>query len=492
MTVYQHVADVGEFARFLRELVDGLDPGRGWYGVFAQRDPDGMRACLDGVEIPPWDVVESLLQDVAAAWGAEYAARESVRAARLYAASAAANDRRPGGRQELLRRLELMQREQENAARRLRAAGPGGTPDPDRDAQAWARDDHRRASARCAELRSRLAAVTVPKGWFRAEEEPSPEAHGPAASGAGPAPGTGTGAGPGPGARTVAVPGPRRAPEAEPGRGSEPEPGWGIAPGRAARPEPAPEPPAPEPRPVRRKPRGARFAGLDIEEEVVEAPSVVPVLPPPAASAAAPRGARFFGGTPRAPQPSEEPAPAPAAADPEAVRAAADAVALLLRMRAEGRSGEAHVVLCQAAAWPADRLPVFAVALHLAGLGADWTTLLWEVSSLPPAGFAAAVDALAAAGRTEDCLLLLRQGVARPADEIADAVVALDDAGREDEAEELLGAFVRARTPEDAARIAESGPGRLVPQLLAAARKVSPAREWDLVHALRMAGIAGV
>ena len=73
----------------------------------------------------------------------------------------------------------------------------------------------------------------------------------------------------------------------------------------------------------------------------------------------------------------------------------------------------------------------------------------------------------------------------------AEAAVALDLAGREVEAEQLLGAFVRVRSPQDAARVAGAGPARLVPQLLAAARTVSAAREWDLVHALRVAGIAG-
>ncbi|MCD9904313.1 hypothetical protein LUR56_38290 [Streptomyces sp. MT29] len=54
-----------------------LDPGRGWYGVFTRRDPQGMRSCLDGVEIPPWDVVESLLADLAEVHGAYFAEQVS-------------------------------------------------------------------------------------------------------------------------------------------------------------------------------------------------------------------------------------------------------------------------------------------------------------------------------------------------------------------------------------------------------------------------------
>ncbi|WP_406390938.1 hypothetical protein [Streptomyces sp. NBC_00887] len=453
MTVHQHAWDVRKFAQYLRDLAALLDPGRGWYGVFCARDPEGMRACFDGVEVPPWDVVESLLQDLAAARGHEVAAQESVWAAALYTASARAHDLRPGGRQALVDRLGLMFREQAHADRRLRAArGDGGhTLGAEPDALAWARDDHARATARCAELRNRLAAVesTVPDNWFRADGDGrTPEA---VQAGS-----------------TPLVPEPRR-------------------PSGARAQDTGPEPEA-RPAPRRKKPRGARFAGLELEDdtEAAPAPSVVPVLPEPSQATAVPRGARFGGAhaedaTASAPQ---------AAPDPAAHRAAEDAVARLVRLRAEGRSGEAHVVICEAAAWPAGHLPVLAVALHRAGLAADWGTLLWEVSSLPPAELAATAGALAAAGRAEDCGQLLRQGVARPAAEIADAVVALDRAGLEPEARALLGAFVRVRTAQDAALIAEGGPSHLVPQLLAAAREVSAAREWDLVHALRVAGIA--
>ncbi|KIF77556.1 hypothetical protein QR77_34325, partial [Streptomyces sp. 150FB] len=153
------------------------------------------------------------------------------------------------------------------------------------------------------------------------------------------------------------------------------------------------------------------------------------------------------------------------------------------------RSGEAHVVLCEAAGRPPGQLPLLAGELHRAGLGADWAELLWEASSLPPAPLAAAAGALAGAGRDGDCAQLLRQGASRPAEEIADAVLALGEVGRAPEAQALLSAFVQSRTPEDAALIAAPDPRRLVPQLLDAARAVSSARERDLVHALRIAGI---
>ncbi|MFJ3934785.1 hypothetical protein [Streptomyces parvus] len=535
MTVHQQAYEVGAFAQYLRDLVARLDPGRGWYGVFARRDPAGMRSCLEGVEIPPWDVVESLLADLAALHGARFAEQVSVRAAALYSASAAAHDRRPGGRQELVHRLELMVREQHRAAERLSGTGPGA-PDPaEPDALAWARDDHDRATARCTELRKRLAAVAAPEGWFRAEDGEGPRA----GAGAG---GTAGAAVPGSaGAAVSGSAGPAGAgsvprPRAEAGdavagrpyrRGLHAEgESWADAPAEVAEvaepheapepdrpaephgaPEPSGGPETPTPARRRKKPRGARFAGLDVDDEeaAAYAPSPLPGPPEPDRSGApAPRGARFGGAEAEAEDHGgrgrgragrgrgADGAADPVVPDPAAGQAVAGAVAQLLRLRAEGRSGEAHVVLCEVAAWPAPRLPVLALALHRAGLAADWTTLLWEASSLPPAGFADAAGALAAAGRETDCGLLLRQGVARPAAEVADAALALDGAGRQDQARDLLAAFVRVHTAQEAAELARAAGTRLLPLLLAAAREVSGEAEWDLVHALRVAGVPGV
>ncbi len=498
MTVHQQAYEVGAFAQYLRDLVARLDPGRGWYGVFARRDPAGMRSCLDGVEIPPWDVVESLLADLAALHGARFAEQVSVRAAALYSASAATHDRRPGGRQELVHRLELMVREQRRAAERLRGAGPGGPGPAEPEALAWARDDHERATARCAELRKRLAAVAAPEDWFRAEDGEGPHAGAAMDFGASRDSGAANAAGAFGAAGTTEVFG---------AAGAAGVPGVSRAAGSGAGPAAdvgAPVPDAPLSAPRRRKPRGARFAGLEVDEEGAgPAPSPAPgPLVPPRSGASAPRGARFGGGggeddlggrgrAGRDRAPGAPPNP-DALLDPAAGQAVAGAVAQLVRLRADGRGGEAHAVLCEVAAWPAPRLPLLALALHRAGLAADWTTLLWEVSSLPPAGFAAAAGALAAAGRKADCGLLLRQGVARPAAEVAESVLALDGAGREREARDLLGAFVRVRTPREAAELAGTGGTPVLPLLLAAAREVSVEREWDLVHALRVAGVPGV
>jgi hypothetical protein len=176
--------------------------------------------------------------------------------------------------------------------------------------------------------------------------------------------------------------------------------------------------------------------------------------------------------------------------DVAARRETAETVATLVRLRSEGRTGEAHALLVEAAHWPADRFPLLAAELQHAGLGADWATLLWEAASLPADRLVAAADALVAAGRSTDGEQILRQGVARPAEEIGAAVLGLVAEGRRREVTALLDAYVRVRTPEEAARSAAPGPGTLVPLLLAAARGVSQERHWDLVHALRVAGFS--
>ncbi|MEU9008991.1 hypothetical protein AB0D12_04230 [Streptomyces sp. NPDC048479] len=643
MTVHQLPVEAGTFARYLRDLTALLDPGDGWYGIFCQRDPEGMRACLDGVEIPPWDVVESLLQDLATGRGTQFAEPETARARRLHTASAAVHDRQPGGREALTERLELMRREQvyargraEELVRRL-AGEPEGTPASEQLANelAWTRDDHARATARVRELQGRRAAVpdgpgadeetsVLPDSWYsradtsagrgptwvpdgRArsgvgwaavqEESAAPDGYAHAApadgrpgwvhetaEGPGSAPvvggparladGPGEPNGPGGPGRPHGQGGPgrphgqgggaehgreaddwsgfarpyerptaaeaqaavadgwdalRERPGADPaydaypspdsdathrsGRPSLPddwfrpepaaaEPGAAAAPrptafgptppGPAAsggtrtgpaRPEAQPDPPvAPPRRPEtrsakKRRPRGgARFAGVEGSGDEIAA---VPVLP---VTDDVPRGARYGGAAP-----SQETPAAPAVSD-GARRAARETVAALSRLRAEGLSGEAHAMICEAAVRPASWLPLLAAELQRAGLDADWATLLWEAASQPALRLASAAGALAAAGRTEDSRQLLRQGVARPADDIAAAVLALEDESRNPEARALLTAYVQVHTAEDTAGIAERDPRRLVPQLLAAARAQSPAHERDLVHALRVAG----
>ncbi|GAB7105498.1 hypothetical protein JCM4814A_38120 [Streptomyces phaeofaciens JCM 4814] len=469
MTLDQLPGRVREFANYLNGLLARLDQGAGWCAVFWQRDPDGMRACLDGREVPPWDVVEALLQDLATEHGTPAAAQEAQRVRPLHGAALAAHDARPGGRDALGDRLDVMLREQRYAVerqaelgRRLSAAGTREEADALRLDLAWAHDDHERATARCTELRYRIAEFDRRAAARRQARE-----HGPAE--------------PGP---TVAAYD-NRAPGGGPGAAGDPE--------RAREPriEPEPDTPASVPKQRKRRRGGARFAGM-VEEET--APVAEPPAPEPSAPRApaptgrrSPRGARFAGAAAETVEQRSEPRREPLGA--EARRETVEAVERLVALRAEGRSGEAHALLVECAHWPAARIPLLAAELQRAGLSADWTTLLWETASLPADRLVAAADALAAVGRTADGEQILRQGVARPAAEIGQAVLALVEVGRHREVRALLDAYVRVRTPEEAARSVAPDPRSLVPLLLEAARGVSDQRHWDLVHALRVAGL---
>ncbi|WP_171133991.1 hypothetical protein [Streptomyces sp. Z423-1] len=697
MAVDQLPARLREFANYLNGLLARLDQGAGWCAVFWQRDPEGMRACLDGREVPPWDVVEALLHDLAAEYGPEVAAPEEERARPLHAAALTAYDARPGGRDALGNRLDVMLREQRYAAERVAELGrllPTAASQEDADAirldLAWARDDHDRATARCAELRSRMAELdrrSVGGGHVRGAQLIRPrsagerQGHGPVlrteagpygspgahpsgddAGVATPDPGTpsvpGNFAAPAPVANDPTTPTPTaptqptpfaheprhptaydpaqayegsepaafdpgrvrepRRPTAhdpaqaydgsqaaafDPGRVREPrrptvhdpaqayddsepaafDPGrvrelrqptadnpaqayegsqaaafdpalaretphptaFDSAPAPARRtprpsafdsapapargtpspsafdptptptsgtpspsafdPTPTPEPPqppasdpapastpeSPRPAPKQRKRRrgSARFAGM-VEEEAaptVVPPGAVPVLPAPDPTTGRTlRGARFAGA---AEETGGRPEPEVEVVDAVARRDVAGMVETLVRLRGEGRTGEAHVLLVEAAYWPAARFPLLAAEMERAGLGADWATLLWEAASLPAEQLVAAADALVAAGRDADGEQILRQGVGRPAGEIGRAVLGLAREGRRREVRALLDAYVRVRTPEEAARSAEPDPQTLAPLLLEAAQGVSAERHWDLVHALRVAGL---
>ncbi|MET9606557.1 hypothetical protein ABZZ17_16005 [Streptomyces sp. NPDC006512] len=498
---------IGQLADYLRALTSRLDPGAGWYGEFLRRDPEGMRACLDGVAVPPWDVLDSLLADLAGAAGAEPAAHEAVYAARLRAAAAAALDGTPDGARELPALLAAAagQRAASEAAVRTLTARLGAVADPGEAAAlsrelSWTRDDAARAAARHADLTARLHALRTAPRPAPADPAPTGPAVGPLPSvprqrEAPPAP-----------LPPPAPPAPPASP-AWPGPSADPGP-QGHA-GPVAPPVPPADPGAPAPggpgsapaqppvaraegrwlRGGGRRAGGARYAGA------TAGPDPVSVLPPgtetePAASA--PRGARFGARPVTAPGTPDRPKPAPGAPEPAPRTPAPEVaafVARLLDLRARGRGGEAHALLCEAAAWPARLLPALAAGLAGAGLAADWATLLWEAASLPPGRLAEAAAALADAGRDTDCGRLLRQGVARPAAEVADAALALGAAGREREAHALLGAFVGLRTAEEAAALARRDPHWFAPRLLRAARSQPGTRHRDLSHALRVAGI---
>ncbi|WP_229924983.1 hypothetical protein [Streptomyces sulfonofaciens] len=484
---------VRDFAGHLAALLSRLDQGAGWCGVFWQRDPEGMRACLDGREVPPWDVVEALLQDLAAREGAAYAAQETARTRVLHDASLAAHDALPGARDRLGDRLAVMLREQRYAAergaeldRRLRGAPPGQA-GALRQELAWAHDDHARATARCAELRARMAELDR-RTWREAQGHPAPHPEWDGRTDPDPHPEWGRRTDPAqhhdpdhtahPGAAAVHEGAPAAVHE------GAPAPLHGAA--SAAVHEAAPAAPhesAPAPR---KRPRGARFAGSPGGVDDTGRPARVPLAAPPAGGP--PRGARFAGSPPAAGRaPARRPAPED---EDEAHREVAETVAALQRLRAEGRGGEAHVVLVEAATWPVERFPPLAGELTRAGLAADWSTLLWEAAALPTGRLVALADTLTAHGRADDGGRLLRQAAARPASDVGATVLALLDGGRTREARALLDACVRSRSPEDAAHCARSGPERLVPLLTEAAEAVSGACHRDLRHALRVAGLS--
>ncbi|MFJ2900818.1 hypothetical protein [Streptomyces sp. NPDC087212] len=582
MSVDQLPGHVREFTHYLAGLLARVDQGGGWCAVFWQRDPDGMRACLDGREMPPWDVVEALLQDLAAAYGPEAAAREQEHARTLHLAALDAYDARPGGRDALSDRLDVMLREQRYAVERqaelgrsLACAVTREEADALRLDLAWAHDDHERATARCTELRSRIAesdrrqrggdATPIRReddGGFpqqRGPEGSGSESSAPGgayagAYGSGASNGGGQGSQGGYGAsngvdrrgygadegagndgqkagRQGAPTDPYASGATGPVRGAraggEPRPGWqadpdgdpyapgaravgrGVhagaegAPGQHGAPDDpytdpgsaahAPETPDPSVKPRKRRRGSARFAGMASEgdDPVVVPPAAGADVPAPGGSGGrSPRGARFAGAAagPEEPQAPAWPEPP---VDTGLAEEVAAVVAELVRLRADGRSGEAHVLLVDCAHWPAARFPLIAGELQRAGLGADWATLLWEAASLPADRLVAAADALTVAGRGPDGEQILRQGVARPADEIGGAVLDLLGAGRRREAGALLDAYVRVRAPEEVVHSAEPDPGTLVPLLLEAARSVSPERHRDLAHALRVAGLGG-
>ncbi|MFJ5516785.1 hypothetical protein ACIQB4_06940 [Streptomyces griseoluteus] len=441
----QLTAVAGEFGSYLDGLLSRLDQDAGWCGVFWHRDPDAMRACREGREVPPWDVVDALLRDLAATYGTVPALAERERARALHTAALVAYDARPGARDTLTRRLHATLRERHEAdereaalAHRLAGASAEAEAEALRVDLAWARDARHRATARCAELRDRLSRM----------DRPEPPAAG--------------------------VPG-----RQVPGRISH---SAASAPAEAA--ARAPEQPGGRPaaesapsRPPGRRRGSARFAGLDDE-----APAS-PVLPGAPRATPDLRGARFAGAEPGSEADGQGTAlPVP---HPDDHRAVARAVARLAALRAAGRTGEAYTLLAEAARWPAVRLPLLAAALT----PADWATLRWEAAALPPEQVVTAAEVLTAAGHPGEADRLLREGAARPPEETGAAVARLRQEGRARDAHTLLDASLRTRAPEDAARLAAPDPDRLTPLLLEAARQVSEDHHRALVHALRVAGI---
>jgi hypothetical protein len=465
---------VSEFAQYLRGLVAAAGDSPGWFAVFAERDPDGVRAYLDGADVPPWDVVLALLQDVAAVRGTYLGEAAVAPARRLHAAAVAAHDAAPGGEAALRARLDALLGERQYTVLRerdvteaLRSAATPAEAERLANDLAWARDDRERAVARCGETQARLDAVrsrpTVPDEWFRPPGNPAPRVPAPRVPVAPPRPeGDGPAAAPRPGDR-VPAPAPAPAPQRSFGRARKERPRGGARYG------------------------GARFAGAPEADLVVPPVAAAPEEP---AGSPGPRGARFAGAagqdTAHAREAEHRRADArEAQARREAARATA---ARMAELRRTGRTGEAYVLMSEAVAGPPEDVPELAAALERSGLAADVATLLWELAAQPPHRLADAATALDAAGRGDDSRTLLHQAAARPAAEVAGTAAALCDAGHRDRALTLLVALVRARSPETAVGIAYERYD-LVGPLLDAAGLVSVSKRRDVAAALRRAGL---
>ncbi|UED87145.1 hypothetical protein [Streptomyces profundus] len=436
----------------LRALADALDPTSGWFAAFDRRNGAELSAWLAGRALPPWDAVADLVQDLAVRGGPEEARRATGRLRAHYVAAVRAHDELPGGQRALTLLLADLDRTRAELDARLRmlahaeetARRLGQLPEAERltGLAEWARDDQERMVARRAEAHARLV---------RLSERP---------------PGT--------------------------------LPRTRTAQGATATPTPPRDPPAAEaPVPARkrakqtRRPRGARFAGIEEPDEPgpTQAPEQVPTAapepaPPAGALVRPPSGSRFAGAL-RDQRPTLE--ERVSQADREA---AARTVDQLRELRARGQSGAAHGLLSEAAGGSAVRLALLLAELERVDLGAETTTLLWEAGSLPPEALAAAAEALSLAGRERDCDQLLRQGAARPAAEVGSVAAALREFGLGRQAVTLLRGLVRARTAEEAAQAARTAPDVLVPILLAAAREVSPSHHFAVTSELRRAGVA--
>ncbi|WP_159037283.1 hypothetical protein [Streptomyces specialis] len=430
MAQHDMTARLAAFTTELRAVTHVLDPDDGWFAAFGRRNGEQLQAWLTGRELPPWDAVADLLQDLAGRQGPAAAQQMGQRLRDAYDATTRAEDALPGGRETLTRRLlelDRAQREVETRERQLAAAEEtarrtGREFDAERFAalRLWARDDQGRLLSRRAETRARLDAL-----------------------------------------------------------------GAGV---------PETSSPAPAPAPVVkavRRPRGARFAGLDETAAPTAAPVPVPapVIPadPETETGGAPplRGSRFAGAVRVEIRPEPRFSPTP-----EDHRAALDIAERLRQLRADGLNGAAHVVLCEAASGPPERLPALVAEMERTGMLSDLTTLLWEAATLPPGPLVSAAEALAEAGRERDCGQLLRQGAARPATEAGSIAAELWSAGHGKEAVTLLAALVQARTAEEAARAAATAPEVVVPLLLDAASKVSPSHHYAVTSELRRAGVA--
>lgn len=167
---------VTAFTTWFRSATAGLGADRGWFAVFLARDPQGMRAFLSGAQIPPWDVVASLLHDLEQMRGAGSGNRADVR--KLHQEAFREHGLRTG-RHALAQRLEFERSERDKAQEHLILLGDRAEANGSRtEALRVAHDVHQRAMARCAELQRRLAeldTLTLAPAHQKPVADPAPE-----------------------------------------------------------------------------------------------------------------------------------------------------------------------------------------------------------------------------------------------------------------------------------------------------------------------------
>ncbi|MFF4323580.1 hypothetical protein [Streptomyces sp. NPDC001568] len=492
---------IGQLANWLRGLTQRLDPGAGWYGEFLRRDPEGMRACLEGVAVPPWDVLDSLLADLAdraGAAGAGSVAREAQYAAGLRAAAVAARDATPDGARELpaLFAAAAEQRAVSEAAVRIltgRLGSAGGDPAETAALErelSWSRDDAARAASRHTDLTARLR--TSAPGPHPTRPAPTPTAA-PRAGGAG-GPGRAVGPGGAYGFDGAAGPGGGEAP----GRGAAGEPLPAVPRQREARPHPAAfsaaEPPPEESdasagvpvgraegrwlRGGARRSGGARYAGAANAQPLPFAPppgQADPDAPAPGGVLPAPRGARFgirnaatdapdpraaASDAPDAPAPDPgsrnprtagpgAPAPYADASGPDApVRHAPGPQSPYTDAPAPGSPAPYGDTARPPAPYaaPAPGAGEASVGgfvarlldLRARGLGGEAHALLCEAAGWPAALLPALAAGLGRAGLASDWATLLWEAASLPPVRLAEVAAALGDAGRDTDCGRLL------------------------------------------------------
>lgn len=519
--------EVRSLAQFLRTLMASLGAAPDRYSSWALHDPDAMAHYLDGSALPPRDVVDTLIRDLAVHRGVTLAPEAEAQARELHAAAVRTVDNAPGRVEELQAELEAMAGEYERTARREQQlvtgvreqqsrvrSGAMGQADYRReligvhDELARTRELRARAQTRYDELADRLAAA-------------------------------------------------RRYAE------------------QARRSAPAPAP-TPAPRPASERPTGARFAGAFTEPE----PRVPAQSGPADPAAALPTGARFAGahstgkrrglrrgdrkgapgngpegrqgnerGNERGNEPSGSgiggsqgpeqqqpdyrsehqgapgrdrdhpgavggdgdgqnrwdhgtgpgpgPGPGLAADRPPAGDAAGDAAGQLAdalgRLRHEGHVQQAQDLLWEAATWPPEHFPALLTALSETGQDSDAAMLLWELSSRAPQEVAAYSVWLVKAERDHDWRELLSQASSRPHAAVADTVTALASAGWHEQVSVLLGTVVRTRPPEDVADLAAdlsgAGANRCLRELLEDVGDAPRERRLRISAALRLSGL---